>query len=252
MASENCDALIQHFEVRYGIPKGLLKAISRVESGRNITGQGVVAWPWTINCNGQAYFLKNKREAIAKAKMLQGRGVVSMDVGPMQINLKHHPNAFFDLEEAFDPAKNICYAAQFLVQKRNDQGNWQDAVAHYHSATTSFNVAYREKVMGVWSTIMKMPPQEAPLYRRRVPGGMTHTVYATSNNRRIPVKVQFARYRYGQNSQVSKRSMTRGAVSENRLRRYVRHNPYSIIQRPGDGHERHSASPSVIHRHKKP
>jgi hypothetical protein len=55
-----------------------------------------------------------KAKAIAHVRELQARGVRNIDVGCMQINLRHHPNAFPDLETAFDPEMNTAYAAQFL------------------------------------------------------------------------------------------------------------------------------------------
>jgi hypothetical protein len=68
----------------------------------------------------------------------------------MQINLKYHPEAFADLEEAFDPAANVAYAAAFLKALRNDKGSWAKAVAHYHSATPERYIRYRTKVFAAW------------------------------------------------------------------------------------------------------
>ena len=36
----------------------------------------------------------------------------------MQVNLGYHPDAFEDLEQAFDPTYNVAYAASFLVELR--------------------------------------------------------------------------------------------------------------------------------------
>ena len=55
-----CEAYIHHHERQHGIPHNLLRAISRIESGRNVAGQGTVAWPWTINANGKPYVLNTK------------------------------------------------------------------------------------------------------------------------------------------------------------------------------------------------
>jgi hypothetical protein len=68
----------------------------------------------------------------------------------MQVNLKYHPEAFADLEEAFDPAANVAYAAAFLKALRNDKGSWAKAVAHYHSATPERHIRYRTKVFAAW------------------------------------------------------------------------------------------------------
>ena len=74
-------------------------------------------WPWTVDAEGQGAFYDSKELAIAAVRALQARGVRSIDVGCMQVNLMHHPNAFNSLEQAFDPvARNANYAAQFLTE----------------------------------------------------------------------------------------------------------------------------------------
>lgn len=148
-----CEVFIRQYEQKYGIPNRLLSAISLIESGQRKNGQWV-AWPWSINANGISYIFDTKEEAVNKVKELRAQGITSIDVGCMQINLKHHPNAFKSVEEAFDPEKNIAYAATFLNEKRSTQGDWKNAVAHYHSATTSLNEPYKEKVLGTWKRIL--------------------------------------------------------------------------------------------------
>jgi tetratricopeptide (TPR) repeat protein len=53
---------------------------------------------------------------IKAVEKFQRTGAKSIDVGIMQINLRHHPHAFRNLEEAFDPQLNIAYGAKFLKQ----------------------------------------------------------------------------------------------------------------------------------------
>ena len=59
----------------------------------------------------------------------------------MQVNLKHHPKAFANLNEAFDPATNVSYAAGFLRTNYASLGNWIKATAAYHSRTPSYGPA---------------------------------------------------------------------------------------------------------------
>lgn len=193
-----CEAYIHHHERQHGIPHNLLRAISRIESGRNIAGQGTVAWPWTINANGKPYVLNTKAEAIAKVRELRAKGITSIDVGCMQINLRHHPGAFASLEEAFDPQKNIAYAAQFLKEKMEAQGNWQNAVAHYHSASAIHNQPYKNKVMAVWqefgNSIAPMASQPLnTLFAINKPK-VVNTHFIGSNGRRMPVNIKFNHY----------------------------------------------------------
>src|ERR1700742_324258 len=79
------------------IPTQLMAAIAHVESGRPDGQGGVHPWPWTINAEGEGHFYPTKAAAIAAAQAMQARGVRSMDVGCMQVNLMHHPNAFASL-----------------------------------------------------------------------------------------------------------------------------------------------------------
>lgn len=107
-------------------------------------------WPWTINAEGQGSFYDTKAQAIAAVRALQARGVRSIDVGCMQVNLMHHPDAFPDLETAFDPTANARYAARFLNQLHGQSGDWPRAVALYHSATPDLAADYQRKVLAVW------------------------------------------------------------------------------------------------------
>ncbi len=193
-----CEAYIHHHERQHGIPHNLLRAISRIESGRNVAGQGTVAWPWTINANGKPYVLNTKAEAIAKVRELRSKGITSIDVGCMQINLKHHPGAFASLEEAFDPQKNIAYAAQFLKEKMAAQGNWQNAVAHYHSASTAHNQPYKNKVLAVWqqfgNSIAPMAAQPLNTIFNINKPKVVNTHFIGSNGRKMPINIKFNHY----------------------------------------------------------
>jgi hypothetical protein len=142
-----CAALIAEAERAEGIPSRLLAAISLAESGRyDEDRREIIAWPWTINAEGQGQFFETKSEAIAAIEKLRARGIASIDVGCMQVNLRHHPNAFESLEEAFDPQSNVAYAARFLKGLYGDTSSWSQAVAFYHSTARELNAPYRAKV----------------------------------------------------------------------------------------------------------
>jgi len=139
-------------EQRAAIPDHLLHAISLVESGRRDAGQRVrIAWPWTVTTEGDGRFLPDKHSAIALVRQLQARGVSNIDVGCMQVNLRAHPAAFRDLEQAFDPAENVAYAAAFLVRLHDSTGSWPMAAAYYHSHTPLLAATYETKVVEQWN-----------------------------------------------------------------------------------------------------
>lgn len=129
------------------MPPTLLDAIGRVESGRLDPVDGAVKpWPWTINAEGQGTMFPTKDGAIAAVTALRARGVVSIDVGCMQVNLAYHPAAFATLEDAFDPALNVAYAARFLDELHDQLLDWDLAAAGYHSRTPDLGLPYQQKV----------------------------------------------------------------------------------------------------------
>jgi hypothetical protein len=165
--SADCTAAIATAERDGGIPAGLLAAIGQVESGRMDPVSGTVRpWPWTINAAGIDHFFASKAGAVAAVTALRARGVASIDVGCLQVNLMHHPAAFANLEEAFDPLANALYAARFLNQLFSGAGDWSAAAAAYHSKTLEIGAAYKEKVLAAWTpTGPTLPPAAGPRSR---------------------------------------------------------------------------------------
>ncbi len=144
-----CEAAIAAAEKAPRIPDKLMPAISRVESGRlDPATKQVRAWPWTINVEGAGFFFDSKEQAIDAVRTLQSRGVRSIDVGCMQVNLMHHPTAFASLDEAFEPAANARYAARFLSALFRQTGDWNLATANYHSANAERGEDYQRRVFG--------------------------------------------------------------------------------------------------------
>ncbi len=152
--SRICGAQTIREERASGIPDRLLHAISLVESGRwNDQRRETIAWPWTIMAEGQGRFLPSKADAIAEVRKLQARGVRNIDVGCMQVNLQAHPDAFATLDEAFDPASNVAYAARFLMGLYQSTHNWATAGAYYHSQTPSEAAPYKAKLLTTWNAM---------------------------------------------------------------------------------------------------
>jgi Transglycosylase SLT domain len=146
-----CAKATNLIERQEGIPRQLLRAISKVESGRfHAKKQIVMAWPWTVMAEGRGRYLPTKTAAIAEVEGLRARGVRNIDVGCMQVNLYYHPDAFADLNQAFDPVANVAYAASYLKALKIEQGSWAKAVAHYHSADPGRYRQYRLKVHVAW------------------------------------------------------------------------------------------------------
>ena len=159
---ELCRAAVAAVEREAGLPTRLLAAMARVESGRRDPDTGRFnPWPWTINAEGRGSFFPTKAAAIAGVQALQVQGVRSIDVGCMQINLRHHPNAFADLEEAFDPVANARYAARFLSNLQATRNDWMLSAAHYHSQTPELAQAYRARIAAALEAEQALPPPPA-------------------------------------------------------------------------------------------
>ena len=147
LCAENAD----ESERARGLPPFLLTAIAKVESGRWHDRSGeTLPWPWTVTSERGGRYLPSKEAAIREVRRLQNEGVVSIDVGCMQVNLLYHPDAFDDLEAAFDPVQNISYAATFLSDLQRRLQSWTRAIGRYHSASSEFSGSYRFKVLRTW------------------------------------------------------------------------------------------------------
>jgi hypothetical protein len=173
-----CGPWIEAAEKERGTAPGLLAAIGLVESGRidPITHQRA-PWPWTVTAQGIGTFYGGKAQAIQAVQALQAKGVASIDVGCMQVNLQQHPAAFRDLDQAFDPASNTAYAAKFLSSLYVRLGTWPQAAAAYHSLTPSLGAQYGKLVSAIWSG--------APLPATDGPGGIEVIRFPSGGEMRI-------------------------------------------------------------------
>jgi Transglycosylase SLT domain len=155
----SCTQAVAAAEQANAIPAGLLFAIAHVESGRRDPDTGsVIPWPWTVNADGQGQFFATKAQAI---QFVRTSSAYDIDVGCMQISLLHHPQAFQNLDQAFDPTTNAQYAATYLRQLYQQTNDWTQAAALYHSATPALAADYRQKVLAVWDH----QPASSPLAR---------------------------------------------------------------------------------------
>lgn len=62
----------------------------------------------------------------------------NIDVGCIQVNRDCHPDAFANLDAAFDPANNVAYTVSFLTSLYAAKRSWARAVALYQSTTPKY------------------------------------------------------------------------------------------------------------------
>ena len=136
-----CIREILRAQLRHQIPGNLLLGIGLQESGMMHEGE-LTIWPWTANAEGDGRYFTSPETAASWVRARQADGVASVDVGCMQVNLRWHPDAFVSLEQGFDPARNVDYAARLLVSLYEQTGDWVEAAGRYHSATPEHRQAY--------------------------------------------------------------------------------------------------------------
>ena len=157
--AEDCEHAARLAESESALPPGLLLAVGQVESGRwDAIRQRTLPWPWTIDVAGDGRFFPDRDSAVRAAQLVLDQGQRNIDLGCFQISLLHHPNAFADLNTAFDPMANARYAAQFLVSLHQRYGTWPAAVAAYHSADPARGEPYRNLVLAAWQPGQRSEP----------------------------------------------------------------------------------------------
>ncbi len=141
-----CARAIAAAEQNSGLPPGLLGAIARVETGRRTPTGGIQPWPWSFNAAGEGRYMGSRAEAVAEVQARQAAGTRSIDIGCMQINLLHHPDAFPSVDAGFDPETNVRYAVRFLRSLFARTGDWAAATGQYHSGTPERAMIYHLRV----------------------------------------------------------------------------------------------------------
>ncbi len=154
-----CDQAARRAALSEGVPLDVLRAISRVETGRTHEGR-LQPWPWTINVEGQGYWFTSELEAKTYVFRIFKAGKRSFDIGCFQINYRWHGKAFRSIDAMFDPQENATYAARFLKDLYAELGSWPAAAGAYHSRTPSLAEAYRGRFQTVLTQLDgSVPPQ---------------------------------------------------------------------------------------------
>ncbi|WP_171241142.1 lytic transglycosylase domain-containing protein [Ruegeria sp. HKCCA5491] len=136
-----CDRAALRAALSHDVPIDVLRAITRVETGRTLDGQ-FAPWPWAINVEGRGFWFKSEVEAKSYVFNIFKAGKRSFDIGCFQINYRWHGKAFRSIDAMFDPQENADYAARFLKDLYAELGSWTAAAGAYHSRTPDLAAAY--------------------------------------------------------------------------------------------------------------
>ncbi|MDR1597618.1 MAG: transglycosylase SLT domain-containing protein [Holosporales bacterium] len=135
--SSDCRQLTRHFELKYGIPQGLLLAIANVESTMS---------PWAVNNYYNSRYFSSLDDAVMYIDQLEKQRQLSISVGYMQINWMAHKSEFKSIREALTPYKNIEFAAKLLHSLYERFHSWDLAIMWYNPKGNKPNHEYLEKV----------------------------------------------------------------------------------------------------------
>ncbi len=168
LESAKCSKFFAYYERKYHLPKNTLHSISLQESGRiHPVHKRAIPWPWAVNSRGKSFYFDSKDKAVSFIQQQLRQNNTNIDVGCMQINLKHHFAHFKSIQDAIDPKTNIEYSAKFLQQKFQQRGNWPAAIAHYHCAKPEIGYLYSKKVFNIARNIARNKADIAKFYRQQ-------------------------------------------------------------------------------------
>jgi hypothetical protein len=134
-------SLITRAEKSYQIPRGLLAAIAKTESGMRA---------YALNIGGREINAESVFEAKEIIQNHIDSGGSNIDIGVMQINWRWHGGRFNNIWDILSPERNVNYAARLLKSLHKQHGNWDKAVRYYHSANPEHNNRYFRKVVTCW------------------------------------------------------------------------------------------------------
>ena len=121
---------------RYRVPKRLVLAIAKTESGLD---------PWVVNVAGKDYRPGSRAGALAIIRQARARGL-SHDIGLMQINNWWLNHLNISPEIALEPRNNAALGVWILAREIQRHGyNWT-AVGAYHSPTPARQRMYAQVV----------------------------------------------------------------------------------------------------------
>lgn len=194
--AELCDAAALTAAGTQAIPLDVLRAITRVETGRAAGGR-LQPWPWTVNMEGAGHWFPSRAAAEDYVKTQMRRGARSFDVGCFQINYKWHGHAFRDVDEMFSPTSNAAYAARFLADLHAELGNWSAAAGAYHSRTPGLARRYAARFDRIRSRLAALPappttgtsfgPRRGIAFDRRLAAGPLIGGGAARNGSLVPI-----------------------------------------------------------------
>ncbi|MDX8126969.1 transglycosylase SLT domain-containing protein [Methylomonas sp. OY6] len=137
-ANAYSNALINSNWGKIAAEKGLdpfeLYAVSLMESSKYSSNNTITPWPLAINAAGTAIFPRNRGDALNALACELEKGITSIDVGLMQINIKWNGYRVSDIKSLFDPEVNLRVGADILAEAiRSEPHDKTLGLGRYHA-----------------------------------------------------------------------------------------------------------------------
>lgn len=134
-----------------GLDPVILYSVALAESAYRPQADGYISpYPFTLRTATRPYYFKTKKEAAKKLRELL-QSTRSVDVGPMQINVKWHSHRVKNVEDLLDTETNIRVAADILNERlRANNNDWLAALGQYHSFDAERSAWYGSLVLNIF------------------------------------------------------------------------------------------------------
>lgn len=136
---EELGGVLTRMESEFSLPRGLLEAISKIESNFN---------PNAINAGGRGHYFNTAEEAADFVNECIDKGKKNISIGCLQLLYAAHNQAFErSALNMLNPERNARYAAQYLKSLYKRYGTWEMAVKRYHSPNPRSGELYVKKIL---------------------------------------------------------------------------------------------------------
>lgn len=125
------DKLVTRVSEIHQVPAWVISSICIHESQSYHQGKRQ-AWPWTVNVGGSGSYWISKEFAVRFVERKRKQGKTNIDIGICQMNWFYHHKKFTDINDMFDPFRNMSEAAKYVKQQKGNR-SWRNAIGRYHA-----------------------------------------------------------------------------------------------------------------------
>lgn len=142
----------------------LLYSVTICESAHQAGPNQIKPWPYALNVNGygRSYYPKTRKEAEGILDYLRSQGIIDVDVGLGQVNLRYHGHKVNRPAELLDPTTNLRVASGILKEALSSCDDPVLGVGRYHSWTYWRAKNYGSKVIKLYNRLQTFTRAAGP------------------------------------------------------------------------------------------